>query len=302
MATSKVMDSCSVKFVDTVESSSFKSQAPSLAAGSLKDSPGEDGLSYRWTVQCSLIFQRPSVDPSHPERGHPYFLIYSDNWIDEHLPSPDGNKKSSSKFKRSSFKTPSVSLDSSERSGMCKDVRLSMGEELPVMQEVVCGDASLETNPLEDSQAMDCTPPLEVVPAPVPEETVVPSHSLLAEPLCPSSFSEVPVSEETVASSHSLLAEASCPSSFSGVPMSEEIAVPSHSLLAEASCPSTSTVVQNDGSIVVTTESIVMVDSPVDKSSSEVSRKRKTDVEISTSSSKMLRILPKKKTTTLSVS
>ena len=148
---------------------------------------------------------------------------------------------------------------------MCKDVRLSMGEELPVMQEVVCGDASSETNPLEDSQAMDCTPPLEVVP--MPEETVVPSHSLLAE--------------------------ASCPSSFSGVPMSEEIAVPSHSLLAEASCPSTSTVVQNDGFIVVTTESIVMVDSPVDKSSAEVSRKRKTDVEISTSSSKMLRVLPR---------
>ena len=59
---------------------------------------------------------------------------------------------------------------------MCKDVRLSMGEELPVMQEVVCGDASSETNPLEDSQTMDCTPPLEVVP--MPEETVVPSHSL----------------------------------------------------------------------------------------------------------------------------
>ena len=174
---------------------------------------------------------------------------------------------------------------------MCNDVRLSMGEELPVMQEVVCGDASSETNPLEDSQAMDCTPPLEVVP--MPEETVVPSHSLLAEPSCPSSFSEVPVSEENVVPSHSLLAEASCPSSFSGVPMSEEIAVPSHSLLAEASCPSTSTVVQNDGSIVVTTESIVMVDSPVDKSSAEVSRKRKTDVEISTSSSKMLRVLPR---------
>ena len=44
------------------------------------------------------------------------------------------------------------------------------------MQEVVCGDASSETNPLKDSQAMDCTPPLEVVP--MPEETVVPSHSL----------------------------------------------------------------------------------------------------------------------------
>ena len=49
-------------------------------------------------------------------------LIYSDNWIDEHLPSPDGKKKSS-KFKKSSFKTPSVSMDSSERSGMCKDVQ-----------------------------------------------------------------------------------------------------------------------------------------------------------------------------------
>ena len=75
--------------------------------------------------------------------------------------------------------------------------------------------------------------------------------------------------------------------------MSEEIVVPSHFLLAEASCPSSSTVVQTDGSIVVTTESIVMVDSPVDKSSADVLRKRKTDVEISTSSSKRSRVLPK---------
>ena len=96
---------------------------------------------------------------------------------------------------------------------MCKDVRLSMGEELPVMQEVVCGEAFSETTPLEDPLAMDCAPPLEVVS--VPEDTVVPSLFLLAE----------------------------------------------------ASSPSSSTVVQTDGSIVVTTESIVMVDSPVDKSS-----------------------------------
>ena len=119
-------------------------------------------------------------------------VIYSDRWIDTHLPLPGGKKKQAPKSGRSSSSSSSSQPTGSH--GLCRDVRLSMGEDLPVQHEL-CGDASANPTPLEDQQAMDCSPSLDIVPVvtesvlsqSVSKETVLFSAPSLAVSLPPPS-------------------------------------------------------------------------------------------------------------------
>ena len=194
MATSKVTDEHSAEFINAVETSS--EEGILMKAKELVWQLGH--LQIPQETMDSLLIQQFSLAKSRQDLKwikavrKEATVIYSDRWIDTHLPLPGGKKKQAPKSGRSSSSSSSSQPTGSH--GLCRDVRLSMGEDLPVQHEL-CGDASANPTPLEDQQAMDCSPSLDIVPVvtesvlsqSVSKETVLFSAPSLAVSLPPPS-------------------------------------------------------------------------------------------------------------------